>query len=247
MRRTGSFSLCPSFLRRSMLGRSKRGRSTGSVGSPRRLGPPPEPRAFSRSSATSGTWRVSTSSWSIAGRPEGPSDCQKLAADVVRAKVDVILAAGIVATVPAVRATRTIPIVFVAGFPVEWGIVSSLARPGANVTGVAIQVGLAKHLQLLAEMAPRISRVAYLVTPMRCGDQSTTGADGVTFVGGSDQRPASYWRDASRTAARSSAPSTGFVKYIPKPAARAWAPLDPLGNRAMSGTIRPRWTWRDRS
>jgi putative tryptophan/tyrosine transport system substrate-binding protein len=55
--------------------------------------------------------------------------------------------------------------VFVAGFPVERGIVSSLARPGANVTGVALYVGFAKHLQLLAEMVPRISRVAHLHTP----------------------------------------------------------------------------------
>jgi putative tryptophan/tyrosine transport system substrate-binding protein len=86
----------------------------------------------------------------------------ELAADLVRIKVDVIVAAGTLAALPAKRATGTIPIVF-AGvvYPVERGLVTSLAQPGANVTGGALHVGLAKHLQVLKEMAPRISRVAY--------------------------------------------------------------------------------------
>jgi putative tryptophan/tyrosine transport system substrate-binding protein len=88
----------------------------------------------------------------------------ELAADLVQAKVDVIVAAGTAPTLPAVRATGAIPIVFVAFYPVERGIVASLARPGANVTGVALHVGLAKHLQLLKESVPRISRVAYFRT-----------------------------------------------------------------------------------
>ena len=90
----------------------------------------------------------------------------ELAADLVRIKVDVIVAAGTLAALPAKRATGTIPIVF-AGvtYPVERGIVTSLARPGANVTGVALHVGLAKHLQVLKEMAPRISRVAFFYSP----------------------------------------------------------------------------------
>lgn len=88
----------------------------------------------------------------------------ELAAELVRAKVDVILAAGTAATLHAVRATKTIPIVFVAAYPVERGIVKSLARPGTNATGVALQVGLEKHLQLLHEMVPDVSRVAYFYT-----------------------------------------------------------------------------------
>jgi ABC-type uncharacterized transport system substrate-binding protein len=89
----------------------------------------------------------------------------ELAADLVRAKVDVIVAAGTQATLPATRATGTIPIVFVASYPVERGFVASLARPATNATGVVLHVGLAKHLQLLTEMVPRISRVAYFYTP----------------------------------------------------------------------------------
>jgi ABC-type uncharacterized transport system substrate-binding protein len=68
----------------------------------------------------------------------------ELAADLVQAKVDVIVAAGTAPTLPAVRATGVIPIVFVAFSPVEPGIVASLARPGANVTGVALHVGAAQ-------------------------------------------------------------------------------------------------------
>jgi ABC-type uncharacterized transport system substrate-binding protein len=52
--------------------------------------------------------------------------------------------------------------VFVAFDPLGRGIVASLARPGGNVTGVALHIGLAKHLQLLAETRPTVSRVAHL-------------------------------------------------------------------------------------
>jgi putative ABC transport system substrate-binding protein len=102
----------------------------------------------------------------------------ELAADLVRIKVDVIVAAGTLAVLPAKRATGTIPIVF-AGVPnpVERGIVTSLARPGGNVTGIALHVGLAKHLQLLKEMAPRISRVAYFYS---LPDEYTTGLEADT-------------------------------------------------------------------
>ena len=98
------------------------------------------------------------SGWQLERMPE-------LAADLVRIKVDVIVAAAPQAALPAKRATGTIPIVFVTTFPVERGLVMSLARPGANVTGVSLHVGLAKHLQMLKEMAPRISRVAYFTSP----------------------------------------------------------------------------------
>jgi len=89
----------------------------------------------------------------------------ELAADLVRAKVDVIVAAGTQVVLPAKRATGTIPIVFTAADPVERGFVASLARPGSNMTGVALAVGLAKHLQLLTEMVPRISRAALFSGP----------------------------------------------------------------------------------
>jgi putative tryptophan/tyrosine transport system substrate-binding protein len=86
----------------------------------------------------------------------------ELAADLVRINVDVIVAATSIAALPAKAATGTIPIVFAGGtYPVERGLVASLARPGGNVTGITNHVGMAKHLQLLKEIAPRVSRVAY--------------------------------------------------------------------------------------
>ena len=69
------------------------------------------------------------------GRPERFAE---IAAEFVRLKVDVILAAGTEAALAAKKATAIIPIVFpVAGDPVGTGLVASLARPGANVTGVS--------------------------------------------------------------------------------------------------------------
>ena len=93
-----------------------------------------------------------------------PDRLPDLAADLVGLKVDVIFAGG--AAVGAVkRATGTIPIVFIAeGDPVGSGLVASLARPGGNITGLAILADelAGKRLELLKETVPRISRVAVL-------------------------------------------------------------------------------------
>ena len=78
-----------------------------------------------------------------------------LAAGLVRQRVDVIWAAGPEAAIAAARATRTIPIAFYGvGFPVEQGLVDSLARPGRNVTGLAATAGneRLKRLELLKEV-----------------------------------------------------------------------------------------------
>ena len=108
----------------------------------------------------------------------------ELAADLVRIKVDVIVAASTLAALPAKRTTGTIPIVFAAAFlPVERGLVTSLARPGANVTGVALHIGLAKHLQVLKEMAPRISRVAYFYSPPAADEYTSTYLAGLEADG----------------------------------------------------------------
>ena len=91
-----------------------------------------------------------------------------LAAELVERKVDVILAAGPQATLAAREATSTIPIVMIAGVdPVESGLVTSLARPGANVTGFSAnlpELG-GKRLQLLREAVPRASRVSVIWNP----------------------------------------------------------------------------------
>jgi putative ABC transport system substrate-binding protein len=103
----------------------------------------------------------------------GGGDLEKLsdfATKLVRLKVDVIVAGpGNAPTIAAKRATATIPIVMVGVVdPVSNGLVASLARPGANVTGVTYEVTreqAGKNLELLKEAAPKVSRVAILRNP----------------------------------------------------------------------------------
>ena len=100
---------------------------------------------------------------------EGKRDrLPELAADLVRLKVDVIVAAVNTDAVAAKKATSTIPIVVAsAGDPVALGLVESLARPGGNITGLSqIAPELAgKRLELLKEIVPKLSRVAVLWNP----------------------------------------------------------------------------------
>ena len=90
------------------------------------------------------------------------------AAELVRLKVDVITTSGDLSTHAARQATPTIPIVAAVGFPVESGFVKSLARPGGNITGVAVLSDTlsAKRLALLKELLPKLSRVAVLWDPV---------------------------------------------------------------------------------
>ncbi|MGQ0579772.1 MAG: ABC transporter substrate-binding protein [Betaproteobacteria bacterium] len=92
---------------------------------------------------------------------------QSAAADLVRSRVDVIVALGTQAARAALSATATIPVVFQSGDPVAAGLVASLARPGANATGVSNQTTdlMGKRLELLKKIAPRIRRVIFLVNP----------------------------------------------------------------------------------
>jgi len=86
-----------------------------------------------------------------------------LAAEMVTAPVDVIVAVSSPGALVAKAATRTIPIVFPASSdPVGTGIVPELARPGGNVTGLSLMASdlSAKRLQVLRELAPAIGRVA---------------------------------------------------------------------------------------
>ena len=88
-----------------------------------------------------------------------------LATELVSLKVDLIVAPGTAAALAAKEATSTIPIVtVVVGDPVGIGLVASLARPGGNVTGMSSSAPdiIAKGLELLKEVAPRLSRIAVL-------------------------------------------------------------------------------------
>jgi putative tryptophan/tyrosine transport system substrate-binding protein len=89
----------------------------------------------------------------------------RLAEELVRSKVDVILANASSAAVAAKRATTSIPIVMAAVYyPVELGIVRSLGHPGGNITGTAVTAGdmAGKRLELLRELVPTIRRVTVL-------------------------------------------------------------------------------------
>ena len=93
---------------------------------------------------------------------------RELAEDLVALKVDVILTWGTEAALEAKRATKTIPIVMGAmGDPVGQGVVSSLAHPGGNVTGLtSLSTELeSKRLEILKEIVPNLSLVAVLSNP----------------------------------------------------------------------------------
>ena len=93
-----------------------------------------------------------------------------LAAELVRLKVDIIVAVATQGVAAAKNATETIPIVMISGSadPVGLGFIASLARPGGNVTGLSYSVGpeiLGKGLELLKEIVPKVRRVAILSNP----------------------------------------------------------------------------------
>jgi putative ABC transport system substrate-binding protein len=102
---------------------------------------------------------------SAEGKPER---LPALAAELVALKVDVIVAPGTPQALAARQATRTLPIVFAtAADPVGSGLVTSLARPGGNVTGLSILAPelVGKRLELLTQAVPGVSRVAVLWQP----------------------------------------------------------------------------------
>jgi putative tryptophan/tyrosine transport system substrate-binding protein len=99
-----------------------------------------------------------------------PELIRKFAAELVAMAPDVILTSGSVVVGPMVRATSSIPIVFLQVIdPVGSGLIESMAQPGGNVTGFTqFEYSLAgKWLELLKEIAPNLSRVAVLRDPTR--------------------------------------------------------------------------------
>jgi putative tryptophan/tyrosine transport system substrate-binding protein len=93
-----------------------------------------------------------------------------LAADLLDRKVDVIATGAGISALAAKGATSTIPIVFLSGDdPVENGLVTSLARPGGNLTGFSIITNelMPKRFELLSELVPQARVIALLVNPNR--------------------------------------------------------------------------------
>lgn len=100
---------------------------------------------------------------SVEGRPDRFLD---LATELINLKEDVIVTRGTPAALAAKKATGRIPIVMAAsGDPIGGGIVTSLARPGGNVTGLSAVVAdvMGKRLELLREVAPAVSQIAAIL------------------------------------------------------------------------------------
>jgi putative ABC transport system substrate-binding protein len=105
----------------------------------------------------------------IAWRGSGNAieDARPQVAELVRAKVDLIAALSTSTARAAIEATSTIPIVFVSSDPVAAGLAESLAKPGANATGVSVMSPelAAKRLDLLQQLMPYARRIAFLRNP----------------------------------------------------------------------------------
>jgi len=94
-----------------------------------------------------------------------PGRLERFAAELVNMQVDVLVTYGTPASLVAKQATSSIPIVVVStADPVGSGLVQSLGRPGGNVTGVSAAFGelAGKWVELLWELVPRLSRIAFL-------------------------------------------------------------------------------------
>src|SRR5207247_5229518 len=126
----------------------------------------------------------------------------QLAAELVRLKVDVIVALYVPCALAAKQATQEIPIVAIAGDPVETGIVPSLARPGGNITGVSLMAAQSngKSVELFKDMLPSVRRVGVLghaTNPVyakamvdevqRSGDAARVEIKPVVMVRGNDE------------------------------------------------------------
>src|SRR6266849_2874045 len=131
----------------------------------------------------------------------------ELAAELVRLKVDVIVALYVPCALAAKQATRDIPIVILAGDPVETGIVPSLARPGGNITGLSLMAAASngKSVELFRDILPSVQRIGvlgYATNPvyakamldevLLAGGQTRIGIQPVVMVRGPEDRESAF-------------------------------------------------------
>jgi len=102
----------------------------------------------------------------IEWRRSAGGDDRSIAAELARAKLDVIVVASTAAARSALEVTKSTPVVFLSGDPVGSGLVASLAKPGGNATGVSgvLTELTAKQLELLRAITPRVRRIACLMS-----------------------------------------------------------------------------------
>jgi len=105
-----------------------------------------------------------------------PVRLEEIAREVVGTNPDVIVSNGTPLTLRLKAATKTLPIVAITGDPIRFGLVSSLARPGGNITGVSVDAGVevwAKRLELLSSAVPKLRNVVFVSS-----EAGWTGAGG---------------------------------------------------------------------
>jgi putative tryptophan/tyrosine transport system substrate-binding protein len=183
---------------------------------------------------------------------EGKSErLPALAAELVALKVDVIVAPSTPEALAAKQATRTLPIVFaVAADPVASGLVTGLAQPGGNVTGLSILAPelIGKRLEQLTQAVPGVSRVAVLWQPgalgkrteqdMLKGAEATAGALGVRLQSVEVRSPADFDRAFSdMTRARA-----GALIVLPSP---IFSERRHLVDLAAKNRLPAVYTWRE--
>ena len=148
-----------------------------------------------------------------------------LATDLVRSGVDVIVTDSTAAALAAKGATRTIPIVMGTGSsdPVGSGLTGSIARPGGNITGLTLPLLTGKRLELLRDVVPSLTRVAYIWNPVNPrGQNDVTSAESAARTLHLQLEPLGVQRDgdldavfarASRDGVRGLVVMADFVLY----------------------------------
>ena len=147
-------------------------------------------------------------------RPERLPD---LAAELVRLKPDLLFGLGGDVTLPLVRATQTLPVLFGSSAdPVQLGLVTSLARPGGNATGVSFLLDdlASKRMEFLKEAASRVSRVAFVWNPDHPDNELHEAERATTKLGVELQRFPVRGPDEVESALRAASEARADALYV---------------------------------